>query len=122
MPENQTVLNIDTAKIIKFITSFENVCYEALAADVKNRDSVINSTPFHIITVTDINGKSTTIKTFHIKAVEGSRDYEGNPLIYNLDRLYALVNEGRDLVLIQFFAFDNILRPVTYFQKLNAKK
>ena len=33
---------------------------------------------------------------------------------FDLDRAYALVNNGQDFVLIQYFVFDRIMRPLQY--------
>ena len=44
-----------------------------------------------------------------------SVDENGDPMPFDRDRMYALVNEGRDFVLVQFFTFDKITRPLGYF-------
>jgi hypothetical protein len=52
-------------------------------------------------------------------------DEKGRSIPYDLDRLYALVNNGQDFTLIQFLVFDKILRPKAYFlkeKKLNDHK
>jgi hypothetical protein len=67
--------------------------------------------------VTDTNGISKTVKTFHKKSGYNETDYNGKPLPYDLDRAYALVNDGKDFTLIQFFVFDKILKPLKYFEK-----
>jgi len=115
---NNTILPaIDTLRLLDFITSFDNIRFEALLnnLDIMDKDSIISSTPFHIITLTNKSGDQFIVKTFHKYASGEELDLEGNPVLYDRDRLYAMVNDDRDFVLIQFFVFDKILRPLSYF-------
>lgn len=107
----------DTLKLLNFLSGFRNLNYEALINDMEphRKDSIISSTPFVIITLTDTAGVTRSVKTFHKKGPEGQTDSEGRPMPYDLDRLYALVNEGKDFTLIQYFNFDKVLRPLPFF-------
>ena len=111
---NQVLQEYDTLKVLNFLSSFKNINFEALLNNKKPEiiDSITSSIPFHIITLNEKSGKSTKINTFH-KGINVEDD-EGNQ-IYDLDRFYALVNEGKDFVLIQFYTFDKITRPINYF-------
>ena len=119
LPEKKFITDFDTLKVMNFLAAFRNLNFEALLDDFdKNRkDSIISSTPFAIITLTDTAGQSNSIRTFHKPAGFDQADYEGKPLPFDLDRAYALVNEGKDFVLIQFYVFDKVLRPAQYFVK-----
>jgi len=116
--DNKIIDDYDTLKVWDFLYSFRKICFEVLLNDLDKhkKDSILSSTPFHILTITDVSGKSKIIKTFHKRADKGDVDFEGNPVIYDRDRLYACT-DNKDFTLIQFFVFDKILRPVTYFQK-----
>lgn len=115
--DNRQLPGYDTLKLLNFLSGFRNLNYEALINDMDKarKDSIIASKPFIIITLTDKAGISKTIKTFHKKGPEDQTDSEGRPLPYDLDRLYALVNDGQDFTLIQYFAFDKVLRPLPFF-------
>lgn len=117
LASNQRLMAFDTLKMVSFLNSFSNIKYEAFLNYLPKAkiDSVIQSVPFHIITVTDQAGKSTTIKTFHMRMGGESVDENGDPMPFDRDRMYALVNEGKDFVLVQFFTFDKITRPLGYF-------
>jgi hypothetical protein len=119
LKENKKITDFDTLRIMNFLAAFRNLNFEALLNDMDRfkKDSILNSTPFSIITLTDTTGKSSAIKTFHKPAAVDQTDLNGNPLTFDLDRAYALVNDGRDFVLIQFYVFDKILKPVNYFIK-----
>jgi len=85
----------------------------------KFQDSVINSVPQHIITIVDNTGKTTAIKTFLKSNDQGAFDPRGNYYSSDIDRLFALVNEERDFVVIQYFVFDKVLRPLSFFKREN---
>jgi hypothetical protein len=114
---SQMVQNIDTLKALNFLSSFRNINFEAVLNDLdkSKKDSILSYPPYCIITLTDTANVQFSIKTYRKAAAPGTVDDFGNPAPYDLDRLYALVNNGRDFVLIQYFVFDKILRPKSYF-------
>lgn len=115
--DNRPVSNFDTLKILTFLSGFRNLNFEAILNDMDpvRKDSILNSTPFIIMTVTDTSGTSKSIRIYHKSNIAGVMDTENNPLPFDPDRLYALVNEGNDFVLIQFFTFNKVLRPKFFF-------
>ncbi len=125
LSNNKQVMNVDTIKVLEYLSSFRSIKYEALLnreIEPAFRDSVTNTSPYHIVTVTDINGKSTTIKTFHKRPMYQTPDMNFTMNIsydpsYDPERLYALINEDKDFVLIQFYVFDRILRTINFFVK-----
>ncbi len=116
---NKEVVNYDTLKLLNFLSGFRSLNYEAIITDMDKvrKDSILSSPPFIIITLTDTAGVSKTIKTYHKKGPDGQTDLQGNPLPYDIDRLYATVNDGQDFTLIQYFTFDKVLRPMPFFVK-----
>ncbi|MEI7896842.1 MAG: hypothetical protein WCJ26_07375 [bacterium] len=119
LSDNKEVVNYDTLKVLNFLSGFRNLNYEALLNDMDKvrKDSILASQPFIIITLTDTAGVSTSIKTYHKKGPDGQTDPKGAPLPYDLDRLYASVNGGKDFTIIQYFTFDKVLRPKPFFLK-----
>lgn len=115
--DNQKIEGYDTLKMLNFLTSFSDIRYEALLDMVsqERKDSIIHSVPKNIITLVDVNGNSSAIKTFYKPNDDRAFDMEGNFYTYDIDRLYALVNDEKDFVLIQYYVFDKILRPLSYF-------
>ncbi|HPE57925.1 MAG TPA: DUF4340 domain-containing protein [Bacteroidales bacterium] len=117
LQSNQQVAGYDTLRLLNFLTAFNDIRYEALLEkmDTIKRDSIISSVPKDIVTLIDQQGDTTTVKTFFMANDRRFEDMEGNLYIYDVDRLYALVNNDRDFVLIQYYVFDKILRPLSYF-------
>ncbi len=116
LSNNQALQEYDTLKVLNFLSSFKNINFEALLNDKKPEfiDSVTSYTPFHIITLNEKSGGSTKVKTFHKGAY--IKDDDENPA-NDIDRFFALVNDEKDFVLIQFYTFDKITRPINYFKK-----
>jgi hypothetical protein len=117
---NTVIPDYDTTRLLDCLSAFRDIKFELLINDSKehNKDSVIASTPYHIITLTDVAGNTTVVKTFHKHyAADQPDDISGKPSLFDQDRLYALINDGKDFALIQFYVFDRILRPLPYFLK-----
>lgn len=117
--DNKPMPDLDTLKVLNFLSGFRNVNFEAFLNDMDKhtRDSVLSSHPFIIITLTDTLNKTKVVQTYHKPNIFAQKDYKGRVLPYDPDRLYAMVNDGKDFVLIQYFACNKILRPKPYFQK-----
>jgi len=119
LADNKQIADFDTLKVMTFLSGFRDLNFEALLNDMDpvKKDSVLKSTPFILVTVTDTGGTSKTVKIFHKNNTGGFLDMEGKTLPFDPDRLYALVNEETDFVLIQYFAFNKVLRPKFFFLK-----
>ncbi len=119
LPDRKLVADFDTLKLMNFLTGFRNLNFEAILNDMDpvRKDSIISSRPFIILTVTDTAGVEKVITTYHKKGFEDVFDDDGKPLPWDPDRLYALVNDGKDFVLIQYFVFHKVLRPLPFFMK-----
>jgi hypothetical protein len=117
LASNTQVSTFDTLKVLDFITSFNNIRFEGLVTgmDPDRKDSVLVAPPLHIITLEMKDGTRHVATTYRKPGLPGEFDLEGNPVLFDRDRMYAVINEGNDLVLVQYFVFDRITRPMTYF-------
>ncbi len=124
LKDKTPVRNYDTLKIMDLFSSFNDVRFEVLLNDMDKlkKDSIVNSLPYNIITLEDMEGKKYSITTFLRIAPPDQIDQEGKPVIYDRDRLYALINDKKDLVLIQFYVFNMIFKPLDYYLIQNAVK
>ncbi len=118
------IVGYDTLRLLNFLSGFRNLSYEALLNDINPayKDSILRSQPFIILTLTDTAGVTRTVTTYHKKGPEGQTSPNGTPLPYDLDRLYASLNNGKDFTLIQYYTFDKVLRPLPFFLKEAGKK
>ena len=106
----------DTLNVLNYMSSFENINFEAVINQLSKKDSIVKSTPFHILTLETFSGEIQKIKTFHKWAITSEEFEDNSSSKYDKDRLYALINDGKDFVLIQFYVFDKLLRPLSYFK------
>ncbi len=107
----------DTLRMLNFLTAFTDLRFESLITGIEPevQDSIVNSEPMNILTLVDAEGNKTRVKTFFKPNADGTFDTEGNVYAYDVDRLYGLVNDGQDFVLLQYYVFDRVLRPRSYF-------
>jgi hypothetical protein len=122
--DHRRVDGFDTARVAQMLSSFTYLNFDEFAAIVPNTfaDSCVRGEPRTILRVVDTAGHSSELRTYikynnpdDLKAMPNPTMYE----TFDLNRLYAILN-GRDTVLIQYYSFDNILQPASYF--LGAEK
>lgn len=101
---------IDSTSCTNYLQQVKKVNCEGFANDLAKKDSLLGSQAFHTLTVYYRNGSIDKLDTYHKKPKRKEyQDQEGNPLKYDVDRLYAF--DGEDLLLIQNYTFNPILQP-----------
>lgn len=120
LTDNQLISRYDTLQLMAFVNAFRNIRYETLLNDMEphKMDSIVNSTPLHRITLELKDGTKQTATTFgRMLPVPEIDVFDGSTVTYDRDRMYALVNNDKDFVMVQFFVFDKILMPLSLFIK-----
>ena len=109
----------DTARVAQLLSSFTNLNFDEYAQVVPKAelDTTFSRPPRTILTVTDVNGHQRQLKTYikyrnpdDVLAMPDTTMYQ----VFDLNRLYAVLDD-KDTVLIQYFVFDNILQPASFF-------
>ena len=116
---NNQDLPYDTLKVINLMSSFGDLRFEALFTNSLPQERIdsITSSPFlHYIVVTDKDGNKQDMKTFKKLVLNGVTDMGGEIGDVDRDRMYALVDGGKDFVLIQNYVFDKVLHDVRYYE------
>ncbi|MBQ2511049.1 MAG: DUF4340 domain-containing protein [Bacteroidales bacterium] len=121
----QPVVGFDTARVARMLSSFTWLNFDEFASIVPNSfaDSCVSGVPRTILRITDTAGVTREVKTFikyinpdDLITIPDPDTYE----TFDLDRLYAIISggssKGPDTVLIQYYVFDNILQPASYFR------
>lgn len=108
----------DTARVAQLLSSFTWLNFDEFAEIVPNsNNSSLDGAPRAILTITDTAGRQTELRTY-IKYYNPADSLAMlDTAMYNtfdLDRLYAIINQ-KDTVLIQYYVFDKILQPASYF-------
>jgi len=114
---NKEQSKFDTVAVQEYIAGCRKLYYEYIAVlNSEKFDSILGNEPVHIITIEDINKKKTVIKTFY-KPGTGVLDDYGKPYRYDADRLFAQVNDSRQLVVIQYYSFNPVFKTIDDLMK-----
>lgn len=107
----------DTLKVINLLASFSDLRFESLLNNIltpSRLDSIKHSPIIHQITLVNKNGESSSIKTFG-KKVEARNEIPFEERADDVDRMFGLINNDRDMVLIQNYVFDKVLKDINYY-------
>ena len=115
--QKQLLQNVDTAMIFRYLNKFKKVHYESPNYELNplQIDSLQKTTPFVVLTVTEVNGKVTQLRCFRIKtsgATEkvGHIEFKDN----DEDRFWCQLPNGQ-MVKCQYFVFNPLLLGHIYF-------
>ena len=119
---NDVITRFDTLRLLNFLTSFNDLRYESRLNNLMSHiriDSILQSPFLFELTLVDDEDDTTYVKAFLKRALpEEIRDEEYFKLIPDdKDRFYALINDGEDFVLLQYFTFDKVLYPLSYYTR-----
>ncbi len=122
MIDNSTIINYDTLKLLNFLTSFSDLRYESRLNNLMStirQDSIINMPKVYEVTMVDDDQDTTYMACFNKRALpEEIREEAYFQLIpLDHDRFYGLVNDGEDFVLLQFYTFNKVLYPLSYYTR-----
>jgi len=117
---------LDMPLLKQYAATFENLnyesIYEGLAAVLA--DSVVkNTVPYAVINVTRVDGTNHELKIFKkpVTADSPQHDNFGNPVDYDLDRFYGVLDGNRsDVLSVQSFVFKNIFKKYSEFYKVQG--
>jgi len=128
LQNDELIANYDTTNLKIYLTFFKNVQFEGFVRNMDEAycDSIVSYLPVCTITVSDMSGKTTKVRAFLKPVPKGGVDTDGNPIEYDVDRMYALIDArpvGRDdrsgderqLVTIQYFVFDKLFLTIDDF-------
>ncbi|MHC1775177.1 MAG: DUF4340 domain-containing protein [Lentimicrobium sp.] len=118
LTDNREIQHFDTLQLMSFVNAFKNIRYELLLNDMEpvKKDSIMGSLPLHRIAVELKDGTRQTAKTFGRKLPVPEIDvFDGSTVTHDRDRMYALINNDQDFVMVQYFVFDKILLPLSFF-------
>ncbi len=112
-------LPFDTLQVKQFLSYFIRVGFVEFQNANPKKDSVIASQPIHIITVQDASGKKNVVKLYHKEGsgVSGMSDSIPGGSEYDVDNMYATVNDGKDFVMVQYYVFGKLLQTPSYFAR-----
>jgi hypothetical protein len=114
----------DTLKLLNFLTSFRDLRYETRLNKLKTPmeiDSITHSEPLYEMMLVDKYNDTTKVIMFEKPSLpENMTDrysFEDGFIPIDHDRFYALINNGEDFVLMQYYVFDKVLYPLPHYMK-----
>ncbi|MCL2510873.1 MAG: DUF4340 domain-containing protein [Bacteroidales bacterium] len=117
------VQKIDSLKVYNYLNSFKRINFESFTYDCLSpheHDSILNTTPTYKLTLVQKDGIAHNLRFYPI-IYDHLRDRETDEPMVDLDRCYAYLDNG-EMVIVQFFTFDKILRQRSYFYLLQPKR
>lgn len=109
----------DTARVAQLLSSFVNLNFDEFAKAVPKAelDTTFKREPRTILKISDVDGNEKVLKTYMKYVNPDDATVMPDTTMYNvfdLNRLYAVI-DNKDTVLIQYYVFDNILQPASFF-------
>jgi len=114
--DGNQIADYDTLTLKDYLLNYKVVSFENYRTGLSEAqaDSVMNSTPYQIITITDPK-KTTTIRVWPKKAPPNQKEMDNEtPATIDRERFYASTKEGQ-LALVQRFMFDKFRAPLQAF-------
>lgn len=117
---NEKLSDFDTIKVTALISSFTDLNFEDIAKNIPKIqvDTIFSKLPSFIFTIKDKQGKSKSLKTY-MKLNEGTwvseNDKDNFYEIFDINRMYGIMDGSKDTLVLQYFAFDNLLKPASYY-------
>jgi hypothetical protein len=120
--QKNAISDYDTLMLVDMLSEFREKHYEVFLPNISQslKDSILQLYLFKIISVTDVEKRTTTMKLYYF--VEWGDLFINDVLIeenyadYNKDRCYATFNDNTDEIFtVQFQQFDRQIQPLAYF-------
>jgi hypothetical protein len=121
LQDGSKLMNYDTLKVLNFLTSFRDLRYESRLNNIlppMKIDSIVNTPGLIELSLITKTRDTIYTKFFAKNEVPGYVQNQPGVLVtMDLDRAYALINRGEDFVLVQYYTFEKVLYPLSYYLK-----
>ena len=110
-----TIAVFDTAQVAHYVTHFKKLHFNHVVEYLteKQVDSVMQITPNFTFEVTDKNNETKTVDIWKIlKTIETDNGIEKK---LDVNYAFASINKSKELVRLQYYQWDNVLKPLYYF-------
>ena len=104
--------------IRQYLAFYSSIYLETFDNGLARKDSLLKSTPFCTISITENDNSVNTVKLYHMPVSKRTRvqfDFKGNDMPYDLEHYHASVHNGKDLAIVQYYTFGKILRNYKEF-------
>jgi len=107
---------LDTAAVNYYLSSYEKIPMEFFIEGMSPQllDSLKSATPMRVVRVADHKGQQLEVQ-LHRRYANGKLDTDGNPLVFDDERMYGLVNRSEWMV-VQYYVFGKMFRDYRDFE------
>jgi len=104
--------------IPEYLQFYSGISMESYDNQERTKDSVIQTTPYCIFTITGTDNSVNRVKLFYQPINKRSKmpfDANGKPMTYDIDHFYASLNNDKDFAIVQYYVFGKLLRSYKDF-------
>lgn len=114
--QDKEVKVFDTLAVKRYIAFYHNINYDTWLNQMPEpkKDSIMGTVPLHIFSVTDRMGHTRTLRSYEKKGAPNLGD-DGTINEIDIDVMYGILNNSRDVFVIQYFVFDPLIQDIDYF-------
>lgn len=109
--------SFDTSRVKSYLLEYKNIAFEDFTNVPKEKMDTVRS-KHHLFTIS-VKEKATnqtrTVKGYRLPLREGITDDFGKPIPFDEDRMYGEMTGMDDQIILQYYTFDRIAVPLTFF-------
>jgi len=121
----QLPISLEQSKALNYVQGFRMLAAEGIMHDYTRKDSLLSSPKLIEITVEDVDGVKTDLDVYNMPVNRRSKkqfNEDGSRVKYDVDRYYAVMNEGKDFVMIQHYVFGKVIRSFEQMMEMRKEK
>ncbi|MCG9911688.1 MAG: hypothetical protein MH137_10350 [Flavobacteriales bacterium] len=107
----------DTSLVKSYLLEYKNIAFEDFTTvSPEKMDSVRAKHHLFTISVKEKNGgKIKSVKGYRLPLPPNVTDDFGKPILFDEDRMYGEFNDIEEFIILQYYTFDRIAVPVSFF-------
>ncbi|MFZ9848503.1 MAG: hypothetical protein ACO3EE_10180 [Flavobacteriales bacterium] len=108
---------LNMAALKTYLLNYKEVAAESFITknNITKRDSLLKTTPLFVITVIDNKNNKNVIKGYRRKTLPGEVNYLGQHTEYDVDRLFGITSNDKELCILQYYIFDRLTKNLSDF-------
>jgi hypothetical protein len=108
---------VNMAALKTYLLNYKEVAAESFITknNIIKRDSLLKTTPLFVITVIDNKNNKNVIKGYRRKTLPGEVNYLGQHTEYDVDRLFGITSNDKELCILQYYIFDRLTKNLSDF-------
>jgi hypothetical protein len=115
---NSYLQKYDTSAVKGFLREFKNIAFEDYTVLPPGKmDTIRTKHQLFTITVKENSGNVKWVKGYRIPMPPGTKDVFDKVVLYDYDKMYGEISGVKENVILQYYTFDRIAKPIVYFAK-----